>query len=81
MRIKITSAIANEYANRLPEFLPLDKLNEGRCEVTEAEARSILADAEHNSDREAFDIGPYGMPLGTFNAYRSLAKQIRKALS
>lgn len=78
--VRISATIDNEYANRLPEFLPLSKLNEGRCELTAAEARAVLADAEFNSDRNAVDVGPYGTPLPVFNAYRALAKQVRAAL-
>lgn len=80
VKIRISPAIENEYANRLPDFLPLDKLDAGVCELTADEARAVLADAEHNSDRDAVDVGEYGMPLGTFNAYRALARQVRKAL-
>ena len=49
--VRISATIDNEYANRCPDFLPLDKLSEGRCELTVAEARAVLADAEFNSDR------------------------------
>ena len=79
--VLISATIDNEYANRCPEFLPLDKLNEGRCELTVAEARAVLADAEFNSDRKAVDVGTYGTPLPVFNAYRALAEQVRKALA
>lgn len=79
--IRISAAIDNEYANRLPDFLPLDKLNTGKCILTLDEARAVLADAEYNSDLEAQDVGPYGMPLGTFNAYKSLANQVRAAIA
>ena len=61
--VRISATIDNEYANRCPDFLPLDKLNEGRCELTVAEARAVLADAAFNSDRLFFvgdliDRGP-----------------------
>lgn len=78
--VRISPTIENEYANRLPDFLPLDKLNVGRCELTLEEARAVLADAEYNSDRNAVDVGPYGTPLGVFNAYRALAKSVRAAI-
>jgi hypothetical protein len=78
--VRISPTIDNEYSNRLPEFLPLEKLNVGPCELTEDEARAVLADAEHNSDRDAVDVGPYGTPLPVFNAYKALAKQVRAAL-
>lgn len=78
--LRISATIENEYANRLPDSLPLDKLNVGRCELTLEEARAVLADADFNSDSEAVDVGPYGTPLAVFNAYRALAKQAREAI-
>lgn len=81
IRIRISAAIAQEYVARCPDQLPLAKLVEGRVELTLDEARAVLDDAEHNSDTTAFDVGPYGMPLGTFNAYRALARQVRAALA
>jgi hypothetical protein len=80
IRVRISATIDHEYENRCPDFLPLDKLREGVCDVTPEEARAILADAEFNSDLSAVDVGEYGVPLGTFNAYRALAKQVRKSL-
>lgn len=80
IRVKIGPTIDNEYANRLPDFLPLEKLSEGVCELTVNEAEAVLADAEYNSDLKAVDVGPHGTPLPVFNAYRSLAKQLRVAL-
>lgn len=77
VKLRISATIANEYASRCPDFLPLDKLDEGICTLTLEEARAVLNDAEHNSDRTAFDVGPYGMPLPIYNAYRALAKQVR----
>lgn len=79
--VRISATIENEYANRSPDFLPLDKLNEGRCELTVEEARAVLADAEFNADRKAVDVGHYGTPLPVFNAYRALAEQVRKVLA
>lgn len=81
VKVLISPTINNEYANRLPDFLPLDKLNVGMCELTLEEARAVLADAKYNSDRDAVDIGPYGTPLPVFNAYRALAKQVRNAIA
>jgi hypothetical protein len=80
VKIRITATIENEYANRLPDFLPLDKLNVGVCDLTREEAQAVLADAKYNSDRQAVDVGPYGTPLPVFNAYRALAAQVEKAL-
>lgn len=80
-KIRISPTIANELADRMPDELPLDKLRAGICELTIDEARAVLADAEFNSDPHAIDVGPYGMPRATFNAYRALAKQVRAALA
>jgi hypothetical protein len=79
--LRISATIDNEYGNRLPDYLPLDKLSEGACVLTIEEARAVLADAEFNCDRKAVDVGPYGTPLNVFNAYRALAKQARAALT
>lgn len=81
IRIRISAAIAQEYAARCPDHLPLAKLVEGRVDLTIDEARAVLDDAEFNSDTTAFDVGPYGMPLGVFTAYRALARQVRAALA
>ena len=81
IEVRISSTIENEYANRLPDFLPLDKLSQGRCKLSLDEARRVLADADWNGDRQCVDVGHYGMPLGVFNAYRALAKQVRAAIS
>jgi hypothetical protein len=78
--LRISATIENEYATRLPDFLPLDKLEAGACVLTIEEARAVLADAEFNSDLRAIDVGEYGTPLGVFNAYRALARQARGAL-
>jgi hypothetical protein len=78
--VRISPTIAGEYENRQPDDLPLDKLDAGVCQLTLEEARAVLADAEFNSDSKAFDVGPYGMPLPVFNAYRALAKQLRATL-
>jgi hypothetical protein len=78
--VKITPTIFLEYETRLPDHLPLEKLDQGYCTLTLEEARAVLADAEFNSDTTAQDVGPYGMPLSTFNAYRALARQISRKL-
>lgn len=80
IRIRISAAIAQEYDVRCPDHLPLEKLAEGCVTLTIDEARAVLADAEYNSDTTAVDVGPYDMPLGTFNAYRALARQARAAI-
>lgn len=76
--VRISATIDYEYEARCPDYLPLHKLHEGLCELTIDEARAVLADAEYNSDLDAVDVGPYGTPLPVFNAYRALAKQLRK---
>jgi hypothetical protein len=78
--IRITPTIHGEYESRCPEGIDHDALRIGSNAVTRAQARLILDDATHNSDPKAFDIGEYGMPLGTFNAYRALVSQVRKVL-
>lgn len=80
IKLRISQTIGNDYADRLPDHLPLDKLGAGAVELTFAEARAVLADAEFNSDRNCVDVGPYAMPLATFNAYRALAKHARAAI-
>jgi hypothetical protein len=79
--VRISQAIDTDLANRLPEHLPLQKINVGVCHLTCDEARALLADAEYNSDLECVDVGPYAMPLATFNAYRALARQLRRQLT
>ncbi len=79
--LRISATIDNEYANRLPDFLPLAKLSTGDCTLTLEEAKAVLADAAFNSDREAVDVGPYGVPLKAFNAYAALAKQARAVIA
>lgn len=79
--IRISATLDNEYANRCPDYLPLEKLHEGNCVLSLDEAKAVLDDAEYNSDRQAQDVGPYGMPIGTFNAYKALAKQVRTAIA
>ena len=79
--LNITPTIDGDYERRSPDHLPLEKLNAGKCALTLSEAREVLADAEFNSDRKAQDVGPYGMPLGVFNAYAALARQARAAIA
>jgi hypothetical protein len=81
VRLRISATIDNEYANRLPDGLPLDKLNTGVCALTIQEARAVLDDAEFNCDPKAQTVGPCDMPLPVFNAYRALAKQTRAAIA
>lgn len=78
--LRISATIDGEYANRLPDHLPLEKLRAGRCQLTLEEAIAVAEDAEFNSDPAAVDIGPYGTPLPVFNAYRALARQARQAI-
>jgi hypothetical protein len=81
IRVRISATIDNDYANRCPEWMQDVEIVEGANDVTISVARVMLADAEYNSDKSAFDIGPHDMPLGTFNAYRALAKQLRAAIA
>jgi hypothetical protein len=74
--IKISPTINYEYMARMPDFLPLDKLTTGNCVLTLDEARVVLEDAEFNIDPD----GPK-YDLGTFNAYRALAKQVAAAIA
>jgi hypothetical protein len=81
IKLRISATIDDEYASRCPDFVFLDKLNEGPVLLTLEEAREVLADAEFNCNPRAQTVGPYGMPLPTFNAYRALAKQARAAIA
>jgi hypothetical protein len=79
--VRISPTISNEYANRCPEGIPEEAFLTGKRSVSLQSARAMLSDAEYNSDKTAFDVGPDDMPLGTFNAYRALAKQLRVAIA
>ena len=86
VKLRISATIQNEYANRCPEHIPAVILGAGRCHpglyrVSLDEARAVLADAEHNSDGDAFSVGKFDMPVGTWRAYKALAKQVRAAIS
>lgn len=81
IKVNITPTISQEYQARCPEDIPWALREEGTHEVTLEEAGVILADARFNSDTKAFDVGPYGMPLGVFNAYRALAVRVAKAIA
>lgn len=78
--IRISDTIAGEYESRCPEDIPDELTVAGVHRVSLDVARAIRDDAAYNSDRRAQDVGPYGMPLPTFNAYKALAKQVNKAL-
>ena len=80
VKIRFSPAIVQEYAVRCPEWVPEQIEAPGVYDLTSEEARTVMLDAEYNSDRTVFDIGPYDMPLGTFNAYRALARQIKAKL-
>lgn len=75
--VRISPTIASEYASRCPEDIPDDACSPGKVKVSLRDALLMLADAEFNSDTQAFEIGDHGMPLPIFNAYRALAKQLR----
>jgi hypothetical protein len=76
--VRISPTISNEYATRSPDHIPEECFLTGKRSVTVESARAMLADAEFNSDPRAQTVGPYDMPLPVFNAYRALAKQLRK---
>lgn len=80
VEVRISATIENEYANRLPDWLP-ESVTEGKNRVSLPVAAHILSDAEYNSDKRAVDVGPYGTPLHVFNAYRALAKQVKAAIA
>ena len=69
--LRISATIANEYANRCPEWLS-EELDEGRRRVPLDLAQQILLDAEYNSDRRAQDVGEYGMPLSSHQRVRAI---------
>jgi hypothetical protein len=79
--INISNIIAREYADRMPDHLPLSKLKAGKVELTLDETFDVLADADYNSDSTAVDVGRFGMPLSVFRSYRALAKQARAAIA
>jgi hypothetical protein len=81
IRVRISPTIAGEFESRCPEDIAEHLRDEGVHDATEAEVRLLLADAEFNSDPQAQTIGPDYMPLGVFNAYRALAKQLRAVLA
>lgn len=80
IRVRITPTIAGEYESRCPESIPERLRCAGTHELSPAEAEQVLLDARWNSDRTCVDVGPYAMPLSTFNAYRALAAQVRTAI-
>jgi len=80
VRIRISPTIANEYANRCPEWLP-ETVVAGVNDMPLGLARAILSDADFNCNPRAQTVGPHDMPLPTFNAYRALAKQVRAAIA
>ena len=85
MKIRLSETIQNEYATRdvfngSGEW-PLVPHTAGVHDLPIETVKSVLDDAEYNSDPKAQDVGPYGMPLSIFNSYRALAKQCRAALA
>lgn len=78
VHVKISETIANEYMTRCPVDIRIREA--GVHQVSRDEAREIMLDAEFNCDPRCIDIGAYGVPLGTANAYRALAKQVRRTL-
>lgn len=80
IRVRISATIADEYESRCPECIPERIRCAGTHDLSPAEAEQVLLDARWNSDRTCVDVGPYAMPLSTFNAYRALAAQMRTAI-
>jgi hypothetical protein len=79
-RIRITPTVSHEFEHSAPEHLPLDKLDTGWVLLNEDELRSVLSEARYYTDPANFDVGPYDLPLGTYNAFRALARQCEAAL-
>lgn len=86
LKLYISPTIQGEYEQRSvfggdAEWPLVEWDAKGVATLSADTVKAVLADAEHNCDPRCVDIGPYGMPLGTTNAYRALARQCRKALT
>lgn len=79
--VRISDTISNEYASRCADHLPEECFNTGRRSITLDSARAMLADAEYQTNPAANDCGDYGIPLPIWNAYKALAKQLRKVIA
>jgi hypothetical protein len=81
IKIRITEAVAFELEASACEHIPDWASHSGTHEATVEEVLIIFAEAKYYTDPGQFDIGPHGLPLGTFNAFRALKKQCQKLLS
>lgn len=76
-RVRVSRTIANEFADRCPEWVPDEMFEVGIASITVEAAKVLLGDAEYQSDKES---GPDLMPEGVRRAYAALAKQLRSAI-
>lgn len=79
--VRVSQTISWEYETRSVfnghgEYL--EDVGIGLVYVRRETAEMMLSDAEYNGDSRE---GPSEMPLAIGNAYRALAKQLRKALA
>jgi len=81
MKIRISDAVALELEASACDHIPDWASLSGTHEATVEEVRTLLAEATYYADQAQFDIAPYGLPLGTFNAFCALKKQCQKLLS
>ena len=81
MKIRIRDAVAQELEASACDHIPDWALTIGTHDATVEEIRTLLAEASYYTDPAQFDIGPYALPLGTFNAFCALKKQCQKLLS
>jgi hypothetical protein len=81
IKIRITEAVAFELAASACEHIPDWASHSGTHQATVEDVRTLLSEATYYTDPAQFEIGPYGLPLGTFNAFRALKKQCQKLLS
>lgn len=76
LTLRISSAIACEYAGRMPDEIPTRCHEPGRYEFTAAELRAIRDDAAWYADADSVDVAP-----GLRRAYRALAAKAVAALT
>jgi len=81
MRIRITNAVAFEFSASACEHIPEFAFDAGTYDATVEDVRLLLQEAKYYTDPNQFEVGPYGLPLGTFNAFRALKTQCEKALA
>ena len=81
MKIRISNSVAFELEASNCDHIPDWASHSGTHKATVEEVRTLLAEATYYTDPAQFEIGPYGLPLGTFNAFRALKKKCQKLLS